>query len=240
LEWALKLERAGISGEGMSFNKDERERAHAASTTINIGSIGSMVGNLGSQNKSGAISASGIAVDQVKTLTEQLKPHIAGLESAGADSALMKSALSELLSQTSSSQPDSSAMRAALVDLRNALSGAAGSLIASGAIAMIVKILGGCLWSRDEPQSWPREIRTAWAIDFTDSNGNRQGKQFRTKRAADDFRDEVEGVLGQGPAGHGQGGNRGQTTVFRALSGGPPCRRGMINVVECPPKVRHG
>lgn len=143
LEWALKLERAGISGEGMSFNKDERARAHAASTTINIGSIGSMVGNLGSQNKSGAISVSDIAVDHVKTLTDQLKPHIVALESAGADSALMKSAFSDLLSQTSSSRPDSSAMRAALVDLRNALSGAAGSLIASGAIAMIAKILGG-------------------------------------------------------------------------------------------------
>ena len=42
LEWALRLERAGISGEGMSFNKEEKQLADAASNTFNIGSIGSI------------------------------------------------------------------------------------------------------------------------------------------------------------------------------------------------------
>ncbi|MCW5703772.1 MAG: site-specific integrase [Bradyrhizobium sp.] len=42
------------------------------------------------------------------------------------------------------------------------------------------------------------ETRTAWAVDFTDSNGARQRKQFRSKRAADDFRVEIEGKLRAG------------------------------------------
>lgn len=42
------------------------------------------------------------------------------------------------------------------------------------------------------------EIRTAWTVDFTDSNGARQRKQFSTKRVADDFRVEIEGRLRAG------------------------------------------
>ena len=39
------------------------------------------------------------------------------------------------------------------------------------------------------------EPRTAWKVDFTDQNGQRQRKQFDTKREADAFRVEVEGQI---------------------------------------------
>jgi AbiTii len=139
LEWALKLERAGINGEGMSFNREEKQLAKEASTTINIGSIGSMIGNLGSNNSSGDISASRISTDQVGEIVCQLKSHVPALKAAGADAKMLDKALSEL----SESNPTESVTRGALTDLRNALSGAAGSLIASGAITMITKMLGG-------------------------------------------------------------------------------------------------
>ena len=45
------------------------------------------------------------------------------------------------------------------------------------------------------------ETRTAWAVDFTDSNGARQRKQFRSKRAADDFRVEIEESSGPARSG---------------------------------------
>ncbi|CUU19370.1 hypothetical protein CDS [Bradyrhizobium sp.] len=48
-----------------------------------------------------------------------------------------------MVKQASSARPDQTKLRSALTDLRNALSGAAGSLIASGAMTMISKILGG-------------------------------------------------------------------------------------------------
>jgi hypothetical protein len=143
LEWALKLERAGISGEGMSFNKEEKQLANAASNTFNIGSIGSMVGNLGSQNSSGDIVASAISVDQVKSLADQLHPHLAALKAAGADGRLLDTSLANIHKQGTSRNPDQSVLRGALTDLRNALSGAAGNLIASGAITMISKMLVG-------------------------------------------------------------------------------------------------
>src|SRR5262249_31826340 len=36
LDWSLKLERAGIRGEGMSFTSEEKQKAQSSSTTINI------------------------------------------------------------------------------------------------------------------------------------------------------------------------------------------------------------
>jgi hypothetical protein len=142
LEWALKLERAGITGDGMSFNPKEKQIA-AASNTFNIGSIGSMVGNLGSNNSSGDINASHIAVDEVRQLVDQLTPHVSSLKAAGADAKLLESSLGELEKQMQSASSDNSKIKGALSDLRNALSGAAGSLIASGALALIAKIFGG-------------------------------------------------------------------------------------------------
>ena len=42
------------------------------------------------------------------------------------------------------------------------------------------------------------ELRTGWAVDFTDSQGKRQRKQFDTRHEADDFRIETEGKLRTG------------------------------------------
>lgn len=42
------------------------------------------------------------------------------------------------------------------------------------------------------------EVRTAWSVDFLDSSGQRQRRQFSTKREADDFRVGIEGQLRAG------------------------------------------
>ncbi len=39
------------------------------------------------------------------------------------------------------------------------------------------------------------EARIAWCIDFTDANGVRQRRHFKTKHQANDFRVEIEGQL---------------------------------------------
>ncbi len=143
LDWALKLEQAGIHGSGMSFNNREKDLAKEASTTINIGSIGSMVGNLGSHNTSGDISASRISVRQVQDLLTQLTPHVADIKSAGANAAQLDASMAELAAESAAKAQKQSVLRGALTDLRNELSGAAGSLVASGAITLIAKLLGG-------------------------------------------------------------------------------------------------
>ncbi|WP_338688981.1 hypothetical protein V5279_25230 [Bradyrhizobium sp. 26S5] len=142
LEWALKLERAGVKGEGLSFSREERQMAKEASTTINIGSIGSMVGNLGSNNATGDVSASRISVDEMKRLTDEIAPYIESLKAAGADSRLLQESLAEIKRQSQSATVDQPKALRAVTDLRNALSGAGGSIIASGALTLIAKIFG--------------------------------------------------------------------------------------------------
>src|SRR5260370_4519170 len=53
LDWALNLQKANIMGSEASFNEAEKEKAQAASTTINIGSIGNFSGNICQGNVSG-------------------------------------------------------------------------------------------------------------------------------------------------------------------------------------------
>lgn len=142
LDWALKLEKAGIHGSGISFNSQEKQLAKESSTTINIGSIQSMVGNLGSHNTSGDISASAVSGQQLNDLLSQLKPHLSEIKKAGADGTKLDTAFSELSAQSTAKEPKQTVIRGALTDMRNALSGAAGSLIASGAMSVITKLLG--------------------------------------------------------------------------------------------------
>jgi AbiTii len=83
------------------------------------------------------------SVASLECIADQLQPHLAALKAAGADGPLLDKSLGTIHKQGTSSNPDQSALRGALTDLRNALSGAAGNLIASGAITMIAKMLGG-------------------------------------------------------------------------------------------------
>jgi AbiTii-like protein len=138
LDWALNLQKAGIMGSEVSFNEAEKEKAHAASTTINIGSIGTMAGNIGQGNISGNNT---IRMEQVQSILDQLKPHVSTLSAEGAGETLGEriAALENAIKQR---DPDVSAVRGFMIDLRNTLTGAAGNLIASGAVSALNVILG--------------------------------------------------------------------------------------------------
>jgi AbiTii-like protein len=138
LDWALNLQKAGIMGSEVSFNDAEKEKAQAASTTIHIGSIGTMAGNIGQGNNSGNNT---IKMEQVQSILDRLKPHVSTLSAEGAGKALSEriAALEQAIKQK---EPDISAIRGFIIDLRNTLTGAAGNLIASGALSALNVILG--------------------------------------------------------------------------------------------------
>jgi hypothetical protein len=142
LEWALNLEQAGIVGTEFNFSAEEKQKAQAMSTTINIGQIGAFAGNLGSGNTSGDIRASDINVEQLNDLLDQLKRHSSELTASGADHVTLLSTIEKLHGELKGGSPDQSIIRRLLPDIRNALSGAAGNLIASGAINLINQVLG--------------------------------------------------------------------------------------------------
>jgi hypothetical protein len=142
LDWALAMEKAGVLGSEINFDKTEKEKAHGATTTINIGTIGAFAGNLGSANVSGNVSLSDVDTKLVHGLTTQLRAHIAELTEAGADGPTLKARLDEIDSEIRKPSPVASVLRGLLVDVRNAISGAAGNLMAAGAVALINQVLG--------------------------------------------------------------------------------------------------
>jgi len=128
LDWALALEKEGIMGSEINFDAADRAKAQAASTTINIGSIGQFAGSLGQGNISSDASIN-INVDHVVPIIEQLKSHVAELVAGGANKRLSNQ-LVEL--EASIKQPDRSKTRGLLAD----------NLLAAGAISAIGALLG--------------------------------------------------------------------------------------------------
>lgn len=142
LDWAIALEKSGIKGEGMSFSSEEKSAAQR-DASITIGSVGTLVGVLGNNNSVRDIAGGNINVVQVKDLAQQLHANHANLVSAGADGQMLSSAVNNLIMEVNKPEPNPGVLRGLLNDVRSALSGAAGSLMASGALTLIASILGG-------------------------------------------------------------------------------------------------
>lgn len=145
LDWAIELERAGISGSGFSFNEEEKSRARAGSITYNINSIGTFAGNMGTGNTSGDISVSIDAASQIVETARRVKESLPALEVAGADAPALSKALTAVEQEAAKKAPDGGRLKSLLSDARDALVGAAGNLTAEGAMALIgsaLKLLG--------------------------------------------------------------------------------------------------
>jgi len=141
LDWAIELEKAEIKGEGMSFKAEEKIAAQN-NPAITIGSVGSFVGVVGSNNQFHDIVGGSANVAQIRDLAQQLRIHLDALVAGGADEKSLTSAIEGLIIEADKSEPDSNRLRGLLTDTRTALAGAAGNLMASGALTLIGKILG--------------------------------------------------------------------------------------------------
>lgn len=141
LDWAIALEREGIKGEGMSFKQTEKAAA-ANNPAINIGNIGTFVGFVGNNNNVRDVAGGSISSAQIRNLAEQLRSNHETLVNAGANSSALSSAVEGLLIEAGRSDPSATNVRSLLLDARAALAGAAGNLMASGALQMIGAMVG--------------------------------------------------------------------------------------------------
>jgi hypothetical protein len=140
LDWSLKLEQAGIRGEGLSFSNEERERAHGDGATYHIGSIGNFTGNLGAN--SGTVNATfqqGSAQEVLK-LVEKIKANEKELNLANVETARLKAALNQLTFEMNQSAPNQTKVRQAVSSIRNVAEGAVGSLAATGILFELSKL----------------------------------------------------------------------------------------------------
>lgn len=145
LDWAIDLEKAGIFGEGFSFNDNERNLAKDSSVTYNINSIGTFAGNMGSGNTAGDISVSVSSSSQILEIVRKIREFVPDLERAGANGPRLKNAVEAIEREATNAQPNGGRLKALLSDAREALVGAAGNLTAEGAMSLIaaaLKLLG--------------------------------------------------------------------------------------------------
>jgi hypothetical protein len=98
--------------------------------------------NLGHGNVSGDITVSGLNTEQVGSMLPQLRAHRDEIVAAGVHGPTLDDRLNALEKALANPQADHSFLRALLTDLRNCLSGAAGSLVATGALNILNTMLG--------------------------------------------------------------------------------------------------
>ncbi len=139
LEWTLKLEEEEVYGEGMTFSKQEKEKAIPPSITI----IGNMINSQYQQNTEGSTQKLRIEefpVEKLNLLIDKLHE----LRKEVTDQATQEELDAEVLvlkSQLNSPNPKKGIIREALLSIKNIAEGATGGLVAAGIQDEIVQLL---------------------------------------------------------------------------------------------------
>ena len=134
LDWTLKLERAGILGEGISFSKSEIERAQTVTNNFynsNVGVAGTVSGD--AKNSHFYTSSGDINQQNIMKLVSQIREASPGLPAAIAEE--IEQPVAELENAAKIENP--SRVANALQSIRKVLEGAGGSLVATGILAAI-------------------------------------------------------------------------------------------------------
>lgn len=143
LEWTLRLEQDGIIGKGMSFSKEEKEKAQ--SVTYNIknyiqGADYSQI-QIESAGSTQNLTISQIDLQELKEVIQALRAAVPEIPLGEDAEAELVAEIQTLESQAASPKPKTSIIRESLLSARNILEGAAASLIAAGLLQQIGKLL---------------------------------------------------------------------------------------------------
>lgn len=144
LEWSLKLEADGITGEGMSFTADEKERAKGDTYNIKNYIHGDIQDSQIQIEATNSTQTKTVEFDvaQLAKLVEALRSTIdaVGVDDNGKRE--LDSELSTLEAQIKSPKPKNSIIGESLGSVRRILEGASGNLVASGLLNQIGTLFG--------------------------------------------------------------------------------------------------
>lgn len=146
LDWALKLEKAGVIGEGISFSKTDKEKAQIANTTYNIGRIENFAGAIGNITDQANVSiqqANGFSHETVIDLVSQIQKFLPEVRLKTEETERVKTLAKELKEEMSKDVPEQSKIKMALLSLKTIFEGVAGNVIAQGIIVELSKLLAG-------------------------------------------------------------------------------------------------
>lgn len=142
LEWALKLEKEGIIGEGLSFSKEEQEKSDSIS--YKIFNYIENVNNLQIQQHSPeAVQIQHFCLDMEKILTtvSEIRANQEKLDLSAESGSKLNDQLSTIEQQSQSPKPKESIISEALKSIRGILEGATGNIVAAGLLKMLAKII---------------------------------------------------------------------------------------------------
>lgn len=139
LDWALKLEKAGVVGEGLSFSTAEKKEAATVTHTYfiqNAGVVGDVSGGSVENRQTARFEISG---GEVASLVQQARASMSALP-PGTQQAL--SPVLDQLEESIASGSDTGRVSELLRSARTICEGAAGNLVASGIVGLISKLVG--------------------------------------------------------------------------------------------------
>jgi hypothetical protein len=139
LNWSLDLEKSGIFGEELSFTQSEKEIAAEKHYTI-INNIGS-ISNSQIQQASTTLEQK-IEIDNLDEIIINAKKLLDENKLSKEKSDELESDIVTIESQQKSPNPKQNIIAESIKSMRTIAEGAAGSLIASGLITLITKIMG--------------------------------------------------------------------------------------------------
>lgn len=142
LDWAINLEKAGILGDGLQFNAQELKLAERATMSINIGSIGSFAGNIGTDNVAGNISLQTIDLAKAREFVGEVERHADDLLKAGVDRSDLGKALEAVKLSLENSKAEPTLISIALRDLKRVIGQVSSTVVGAGLLTLLHRLLG--------------------------------------------------------------------------------------------------
>jgi hypothetical protein len=141
LRWAIELDRVGVRGVGLSFSREEKEKAHGvvvhnAGGSLTIGVLGS-VGGPANVAVGAHAQAGNMSVDDVRTLVAEIGKHTGGLQLPAPEKLALETALAELQPSTPSKESDAGRVRQVLIRVLGMVGKGADTVITIGMKAYI-------------------------------------------------------------------------------------------------------
>lgn len=144
LDWALKLEKEGILGEGISFSQTEKEKAQEK-VIYNIQKIENFTGNMGAMNGNASITINQNFTDdeikEIKNIILQLKDKVEEIDISREKKEILTGEVIKIYEEINKEKPLKKDIVPKLKVVKDILVGAGGSLIAQGAVSLITKFL---------------------------------------------------------------------------------------------------
>src|ERR1700682_5592438 len=140
LEWAIELEKSGITGSDVGFSPDEQQIAQKLGVNIEIGSIHSFTGNLGAQGVSGDVIVTNIKAESVRDFITQVKQQTEQLAREGVDRKELHRIIRAIEEGLDAKKPIS-VISQLLEELKGVVVKVGAKLVSTGVLAMLNQLL---------------------------------------------------------------------------------------------------